>query len=586
MEQTEANIKGRTGKDDPRRRDATAETELPGGFEQQWKRRRRKRIIGAVAAIAVVAVLGVFAFQGYRYLQKLNSEAQEDVSTTTYRVRQVTAGSIEATLSSSGALAALGSETLVSAYDGEAAAVSVGVGDTVAAGDALIRIESDAIDLERETLYEELNSVNQQMASTTEYASAARITADIYGVLKDIKAEKGDRVADVVAEYGYLCLISTDGRMQIKIETDRLLPYDKVTVETGEDASKTGTVTDVTDGVATIQIGTNTYPVGQAATVRDADGTEIGSGELSLVEYVRVTGGEGVIDAVNYKENTEVYRSTALFALTDAPHTGSYLALMEQRDTILAQIDALAEAEHIVAPFDGRIMELNVAEGGDILAGDALLVIQSDEGYTISLSVDELDITQLAVGQAATVALDAMDGTFDGAVTYLSYTNSSTSSVARYAVTVTAPDIDGALPGMSATCTVVTASSGEGLTVPVDAVQSVDGQDVVYLAPADAVFGGAYAQTEIDLSLLTAVPVETGMSDGTTILVTGGIADGDLILVPVVTTTAVYEAEEESASFFNMDMMQQGGMMPGGAMQGGTPPDMSSRGRGNRRDDG
>ena len=561
---------------------------MPGGFEQQWKRRRRKRIIGICIAVVSTVVVGLFVYQGYRYLQKLNAADGESVSTTTYRVRQVAAGSIETTLSSSGSLTAIESETLLSSYDGEAAEVLVSVGDTVSEGDALIRIASDTIEDERETLLDELDAVQTSMANATEYSDMRVIQAGINGVVKDIKAEIGDTVEDVIEQYGYLCLVSMDGRMQVKLETDALRKYDTVSVVLSGTVAKAGTVADVTDGVASVYIDSNAYEIGQQVTVLDADGATVGTGELELVEYIRVLGDEGVISGIRVQENQKVWTKTTVFVCEDYLHTSKYLSLVEERTAILEQLEALSEAETLTAPFDGTVMELDIAEGDDITAGSTLLVIQSNAGYTVSLSVDELDITQLAVGQTATVELDSMDATFDGTVTYLSYTNSSSSSVARYAVTVTVPDIEGALPGMSATCTVVTSSSGDGLTVPVDAVQSVDGQDVVYLAPADAVFGGEYPEADIDLSVLTAVPVETGMSDGTTILITGDISEGDLILVPVVTTSATYVEDDESTSFFNMGGMQQGGEMP--SFQGGDMPSFpgggNSGGMNGRRDDG
>lgn len=587
MEATQQNSEQKTAKQ-------SEETPVqPTSFEQQWKRRKKKRVVKAVIAVVVVAVVGAFAVQGYRYLQKLNNASDANVSVLTYRVRNVTAGQISTTLSASGTLAAASSETLTAVYGGDVTDVLISAGDSVSEGDILLQIESDEAKTQKEALLAELDTLSKTMASATEYQSSRVIQSGTGGIVKDIKVLPGDSIEDVMEQYGYLCLVSTDGRMQLQIETNALKKLDRVTVTVEED-TLSGLVTNVTSGVATIQIDKNTYSIGQTATVSDTSGAALGNGTLTLVNYVRVTAEEGIISEIRVSENVQVWSASTLFITEDLLHASKYLNYLEQKQTLLDQIAEVDDAVTVRAPFSGKILEIDTAEGDTVLAGDTLLIMQSDGGYTVSLSVDELEIMQLKLGQTVEITMDALDGTYEGTRSYLSYVNTASGS-ARYTVTVQTGNIEGALAGMSATCSIVTSMSGDGLLVPVDAVQQVDGQNVVYLAPADASFGDVYEEDGLDLTLLTAVPVETGMSDGTNIIVTGDLSESDLIIVKNLTTTATYE-EDDSATMFqfgggtmdfsgmNMEDMPSGGNMPSGIdFSSGNMPSGNQFGR---REDG
>lgn len=137
--------------------------------------------------------------------------------------------------------------------------------------------------------------------------------------------------------------------------------------------------------------------------------------------------------------------------------------------------------------------------------------------------------------------------------------------------------IDGALPGMSASAEIVTATSGQTLIVPVEAVQYEDGQAFVYLAPEGVAAGASYAGDAVDTAALSRTAVETGMSDGSYVAVTGELAAGDLILVPVRTTTAEYDSGTQTTGGFGGFGGMGGrempgnfpGEMPDGAFSGG-----------------
>ncbi|MDO4564565.1 MAG: HlyD family efflux transporter periplasmic adaptor subunit [Clostridia bacterium] len=534
------------------------------GFEKQLKRKKKRTIIKSVVALIVVAALVVFGIEGYRYLRKLNSEAGEDESILSYRVQTATAGNITQTLSSSGTLTAVLTETLSAGYSGTVQQVLCAAGDSVLEGETLVVLSDEGVKEQRDTLMSEIDTLSQQLNSLTEYSTSLYLTASAAGKIKDIKVAEGSDIAEIMDAYGYLCLISLDDRMQLSIESDSLSLYDTVVVFIGEDEIE-GTVTKVSDGVCTIQIEDSSYTIGAEASVESEDGAALGSGALSLVNYIRVTGTEGTVSEVKVSENGSISRNGRILTLSDYPKQSRYEEIEQQRDELLVELAELENANVISAPYDGKILSCSIEEGDELAAASELLIIQSTDGYTVSLSVDELDIASLAVGQSVEITLDAIEGTFEGVVSEISYASSSSGSVVRYTTTVKVEDIEGALAGMSATCVIATADSGTGILIPVDAVQTLNGESVVYLAPDGAQFGDSYSETELDLTTLTAVTVETGMSDGSYILVTGDIAEGDLIIVPVLDTTSVYTESSEQSMFPGMGNMGNMGGFGGGS---------------------
>lgn len=535
----------------------------------QHKQRRRRRVrnacIAGAAALAVVIAAAV--------LIPALTAGGEDASVLTYQAAAVTEGEISASVSGSGTLSALNAASFTAPADATVEEVLVLPGARVSAGDTILTLSSDTLDEELETLRDELESVNESLAGARQEAASRYVTAGRAGVVKEILAASGDIVDDA----GALCRIATDGNMRLELADapDTLRQYDAVSVVIGEETAE-GLVTGRSGGTAVIVLEDDGYALGAAATAYDADGGLLGTGTLALNEYVEVAGTAGRIESVLVEEGDSVSRGSRLFELAEGAPDANYLSLKEQQADLRQQV-ADCEAQYsVAAEWDALVTSLPVAAGDELAAGDALCTLAGVDGYTMDVSVDELDIASVQLDQAAAVTLDAVEGTFSGRVASLSYEGSG-SYVTSYTATLEIDPIDGALPGMSASAEIVTATSGQTLIVPVEAVQYEDGQAFVYLAPEGAAAGASYAGDAVDTAALSRVAVETGMSDGSYVAVTGGLAAGDLILVPVRTTTAEYDSGTQTTGGFGGFGGMGGrempgnfpGEMPDGAFSGG-----------------
>jgi|APHig6443717497_1056834.scaffolds.fasta_scaffold14178_3 HlyD family secretion protein len=529
------------------------------GSKQKKKQQKRIRtliLIGSAVVVITIATILILT---------LSKKGESDTSTLTYRVGSVSSGEISTTISGSGTLSALEAETVTTTAESTVTAVNAKPGDAVKAGDVVLTMSSSEVESQLDELKDDLASTRSSLASAKQLLTNLKVTSSKAGIVKDIQA----KVGSVVDDMAYLCRIATDGKMQLSIPvTSSVGQYDAVTVVVGEDQQE-GYITQISGGMATVVFEDNYYPVGTSAQVLDANGNTLGTGTMDVNEYVDVTAASGKIATVVMEDNDKVGRGATIFTLAEGAPTATYTTLKKTETDLVSQIADLEDLLTVTADTDCTVTSLSVATGDKVDAGTTVCVLTGTNGFTLDLSIDELDIASVALDQSATVTLDALDGEFSGKVTNISYSGSG-SYVTSYTATITTDPIEGAYPGMSASAEIVTATSGETLIVPVAAVQYDGDTAFVYLAGDDAQLGDTLADGALDLDKLTKITVTTGMSDGSYIAITAdGIAAGDLVWVPERTSTKTYSEDESTATTFSMG---GGNMMMGGDSSGFTPP--------------
>jgi len=173
----------------------------------------------------------------------------------------------------------------------------------------------------------------------------------------------------------------------------------------------------------------------------------------------------------------------------------------------------------ITAPTDGIVEAVNVIAGTNAPSGDAIVV--DGGGLQAVISVTETDLPNVKLGQAASVAITAIDSTASGTVTAISPTASGgNSSVVTYAVTV------------GLTSTPASARSGMSVSVSITIAQATDAVAV----PSIALLGqtGSYSVRVMDATgSVTDVPVQVGLITSTLTEVTSGVSVGDRVVVGV-----------------------------------------------------
>ena len=207
---------------------------------------------------------------------------------------------------------------------------------------------------------------------------------------------------------------------------------------------------------------------------------------------------------------------------------------------------ALAKAERnlsyatIASPIDGIVIDRAVEEGQTVAAGfetPTLFTIAADlTKMQVVADVDEADIGGVKEGQRVSFTVDAYpDDVFDGRVIQIrlgssagssSVTSTATESVVTYEVVIAAdnPDLK-LLPRLTANLSIYTREAHDVLCVPSRALRF---NPHAMATKNDRIIdceGAAKLWTK-DGNVFTAHPVTTGISDGVSTEITGGMEEG------------------------------------------------------------
>lgn len=196
----------------------------------------------------------------------------------------------------------------------------------------------------------------------------------------------------------------------------------------------------------------------------------------------------------------DVWYSTVVPAASSVDAAKTTLANAQQA---VADAQATADKRTVTAPVSGSVIAVNAQNGapwgGAAASGSTttgpLVQIADLSQLRITTSVDEMDISSLAIGQSATVTFSALpDVTLEGTVERVATASESSESygygysgTATYKVSLIIPAPDPRVkPGMTADATIVTQDVPDSLIVPIAALhEAEDGSSYVWILKGD-----------------------------------------------------------------------------------------------------
>lgn len=560
----------------------SAEAGPPGAHSKKKKRRRLKK--KAVIPLAVVVAAGG-AFGVYHLMNTGNAEAAP-----TYTESEAVRQDIQLTLSATGTIEPANQYDVTSSVQGEVLSCTFEEGDTVSKGDVLYEIDStdaeSSIQQAQLSLQQSQNNYNQTLESMDDLT----VTSQKSGMITELYVEVGDEV-----QAGATIADVRDASVM-----ELTVPFNSADVSgfgvgsaatvtmDGSFETLTGTVTaiDAADTVldgyqivryVTIQVSNpgGISPSSAATATVGGVACNQGANFTYRSESTITSSASGTVASLNVGEGSQVEVGTVVATLSSSSVEqqveNSRLSLQQSELSYENTVRQL-EDYTITASIDGTVITKNTQVGDTLDATNGqttLAVIYDLSCLTFDISLDELDINQVEVGQTVEITCDSLAdaGTFEGVVTTVSVAGTTENGVTTYPVTVQIDNPpEDLLHGMNVDATIVVDEAENAIAVPVSAVQR---GDIVYVKDETA---SNTDGTMVNGTLLPdgwrAVEVETGLSDENNIEILSGIEEGDIVYVPEV-------ARESSGEEGEMGMMpggEMGGGMPAGEMGGGGMP--------------
>jgi len=224
----------------------------------------------------------------------------------------------------------------------------------------------------------------------------------------------------------------------------------------------------------------------------------------------------GRIDSVLVQEGQEMKKGQMLVSMSSTERAALLDAARAQGPKELQQWETYYKPAPIMAPIDGEIIVRSAEPGQTVTSADVILVMS--DRLTVKARVDETDIGNIKLKQKVDIVLDAYsDETISGVVDKIAYDSKTVNNVTTYIVDALPDSVPEHMrSGMTANVTFYLEPKNDVLVLPRNAVLIKDKKNFVMVPPERK-------PEEKN--------VETGISDDTKIEITGGLKEGETVLV-------------------------------------------------------
>ena len=541
-----------------------------GRLKKLLKGKKRKCLALLLVAAIVAGILAARGLGG----QEASAEAS-------YQTAAAEKRNITRSLSSSGTLQPADSYTVSTLVSGEILSDTFEEGDQVEEGQLLYTLDSSGAS---NSQTQARNSYTQAQTNYEQAVKAKYPTADMSGTVSEVYVKNGDTVSAGTE----LMRIVGDNNIYLTGLFPYASPSDFYVGQTatiyinGFAGTTTGTVTAVSSSTVTTSNGLQAVSVqvkaanpglvtaDYTASIYIGNYSSYGQTSINLSASSVVTAEvSGKVTGLSWLAGDTISEGQRICTITGDSVDNSIenaKISMENAQSSLENAQETLDDYSITAPISGEVVT-KTAKAGDKIEGgsDGTLCVIYDLSYLeMTMSIDELDISDVAVGQEVQITADAVEGTtYTGVVTKVSVAGTTSGGITTYPVTVRIDETEGLRPGMNVDAEIILESAEDVLAIPSGAVNrgntvliTADSPSAVNAVDQEAPEGYVY------------VEVETGISDDSYTQVLSGLQEGDTV---AYLQTA---SGSDGMAMGAMGMMPSGGMggmsgAPGGGMGGG-----------------
>lgn len=239
------------------------------------------------------------------------------------------------------------------------------------------------------------------------------------------------------------------------------------------------------------------------------------------------------------KENVTAKEETVRASQTAYDNADSVISAAQANANAMKLAYDATQNSTATAPISGTISNLSVRTGDVVYVSDItvtsttiadpILVIGSLSGYSVKISISEIERSKAELGQKATIKFDAIaDKDYVGVMEKLDNFGTDESGVITYNayLTIDNPD-DHILPNMTANVTVETNSREGVLVIPSKALKPYQNGKGVQVEHIDSKGKKVFEY----------VSVKTGLKSGSQVEILSGLNEGDVISLSDFATT-------------------------------------------------
>lgn len=240
--------------------------------------------------------------------------------------------------------------------------------------------------------------------------------------------------------------------------------------------------------------------------------------------------------------------------LADLQAGADDLDIRTQKNTVAQKEAALVNAQEQLArysvrvPFDGVVENIDVNVGDTVSSGTTLATLITKDRVA-EISLNEIDVAQISLGQKATITFDALeDITMTGEVIEIDAIGTVTQGVVNYDVTIAFDLQDERIkPGMTVSVEIIANSKQSALIVPNAAIKTQG--------------SSSYVEVLNDQGVPERRSVEIGISNDISTEIVSGLEEGEEVVTQTISGSSATTGQSTSS--------QGNSLLPTGRAAGG-----------------
>jgi efflux transporter, RND family, MFP subunit len=522
------------------------------------KKIKIKYIVIAVMVIALAYILWSCFNSG-------NQQAAVGMTQGMDNVVDVVRRDINSEVSSTGVIEAKDTYNITALVSGEVIEANFEVGDKVEKDQILYKIDVSSAKSELDNANNSLNranksleDVNKDYGSISNKYSGRTYKSNRSGYIKEVSILSGDKVSTGTK----LANVYNDTTMKLNIP---FLNTEAVQIQVGSPATiiLSDTNEELSASVASVSSRDEVLDGGRlvryvslqaenpgglttdtSAFVKVGDFTSAAEAKFAPLTDTEITADlPSTVDVEKVLVNPGDYvkEGTPIFTITSESYEKMLRSYEDNVDNAKERVEnaqlKLESANEsidkytISSPIEGQVITKNYKVGDKIgsnsgkdNASTTLASIYDMNEYTFKMSVDEVDISKIKVGQEVRVESEAFkDKTYTGTVSNISLESTNNNGVSTYPVTVKLNEKGELLPGMNVQAYILLGTSKNALCIPSAALMR---GNQVYIQDESVTTTDGIVPIGF-----RAVDVKTGLANANYVEILSGLSEGDKVYV-------------------------------------------------------